>query len=261
MSEVPEPVSRRGWLLRCLRLGVATTLAAIFYPVVRFLWPRAATRSGSLEMVAPYRVHELRRDGQGQWLIRSAHSWSANLLVGILLLHVLTTYMMRAYRGPREMTWLTGILLLGLFMAFGFSGYLLPWNELAFFATRVGTAIVGVVPLVGDQLLLLARGGENVTGDTLARFYALYVVVFPLITFARAVDGRCTLAGAGHSGWSDCRSEPHDDQATESGKRQKQGGRLFDRNHGPHRPYPQTTQMRNSAKPPATSLIVTIRLP
>lgn len=116
------------------------------------------------------------------WLIRSAHSWSANLLIGVLFLHVLTTYMMRAYRRPREMTWVTGILLLALFMAFGFSGYLLPWNELAFFATRVGTAIVGVIPLIGDQLLLLARGGENVTGDTLARFYALHVAILPLLT-------------------------------------------------------------------------------
>ena len=117
------------------------------------------------------------------WLIRSVHSWSANLLVGILFLHVLTTYMMRAHRRPREITWITGVLLLGLFMAFGFSGYLLPWNERAFFATRVGTAIVGVVPVVGDPLLLIARGGENVTGDTLARFYALHVVVFPLAAF------------------------------------------------------------------------------
>jgi cytochrome b6 len=117
------------------------------------------------------------------WLIRSAHSWSANLLIAVLLLHLLTTFMMRAYRRPREMTWLTGVMLLGLFMAFGFSGYLLPWNELAFFATRVGTAIVGRVPLVGEQLLLLARGGEDVTGDTLARFYALHVVILPLATF------------------------------------------------------------------------------
>jgi len=117
------------------------------------------------------------------WLIRSAHSWSANLLIGVLLLHLLTAFMMRAYRRPREMTWFTGVLLLGLFMAFGFSGYLLPWNELAFFATRVGTAIVGKIPVIGEQLLLLARGGENVTGDTLARFYALHVVVFPLLTF------------------------------------------------------------------------------
>jgi cytochrome b6 len=118
------------------------------------------------------------------WLIRSAHAWSANLLVGVLLLHMLTTYMMRAYRRPREMTWVTGVLLLGLFLAFGFSGYLLPWNELAFFATRVGTAIVGVIPVIGDNLLLLARGGEDVTGDTLARFYALHIAIFPVIGFA-----------------------------------------------------------------------------
>jgi cytochrome b6 len=118
------------------------------------------------------------------WLIRSVHSWSANLLVGVLFLHMLTTFMMRSYSRPREFLWVTGVMLLGIFMALGFSGYLLPWNELAFFATRVGTAIVGVVPIVGEQLLLLARGGENVTGDTLARFYALHVVVFPLVAFA-----------------------------------------------------------------------------
>ncbi len=74
------------------------------------------------------------------WLIRSVHVWSANLLIGVLFLHILTTYMMRAYRGPREITWITGVMLLGLFLAFGFSGYLLPWNQLAFFATSVGTA-------------------------------------------------------------------------------------------------------------------------
>ncbi len=118
------------------------------------------------------------------WLIRSIHSWSANLLVGILFLHLLTTYVMRAYRRPREITWITGFLLLVIFLAFGFSGYLLPWNQLAFFATKVGTKIVEAVPLVGKQLLLLARSGENVTGDTLARFYALHVVILPLATIA-----------------------------------------------------------------------------
>ncbi len=114
------------------------------------------------------------------WLIRSIHSWSANLLIGVLYLHILTTYIMRAYRPPREFTWLTGMALLGVFMTFGFSGYLLPWNRLAFFATSVGTAIAGSVPVIGKYLLLMARGGENVTGDTLARFYALHVVILPL---------------------------------------------------------------------------------
>ena len=114
------------------------------------------------------------------WLFRSIHSWSANLLIGVLFLHILTTYIMRAYRPPREFTWLTGIALLGVFMTFGFSGYLLPWNQLAYFATSVGTAIAGGVPVIGKYLLLMARGGENVTGDTLARFYALHVVILPL---------------------------------------------------------------------------------
>ena len=118
------------------------------------------------------------------WLIRSIHSWSANLLIGVLFLHILTTYAMRAYRGPREFTWMTGVVLLLLLLAFGFSGYLLPWNRLAFFATRVGTAIVGVAPWVGRYLLLLARGGDEVTGNTLARFYAVHVVILPLVTFA-----------------------------------------------------------------------------
>ena len=118
------------------------------------------------------------------WLIRSIHSWSANLLIGVLFLHLLTTYVMRAYRRPREITWITGVLLLVVFLAFGFSGYLLPWNKLSFFATRVGTAIVGAVPLMGKQLLLLARSGDQVTGDTLARFYALHVVILPIAVFA-----------------------------------------------------------------------------
>jgi len=115
------------------------------------------------------------------WLIRSVHSWGANLVIGVLFLHVLTTYMMRAYRRPREFTWVTGLLLLAVFMALGFSGYLLPWNQLSFFATNVGTKLVGVVPVVGEYLLKIARGGENVTGDTLSRFYALHVAVFPLL--------------------------------------------------------------------------------
>ncbi len=126
-------------------------------------------------------VQSIMTDVQFGWLIRSVHAWGAALLIAVLILHLLTTYMMRAYRRPREYTWVTGCFLLGLFMAFGFSGYLLPWNQLAFFATRVGTAIVGVVPVVGEELLIWARNGEDVTGDTLARFHSLHVSIFPLI--------------------------------------------------------------------------------
>ena len=118
------------------------------------------------------------------WLIRSIHSWSANLMIFFAFVHLATVYFMKAYRRPREVTWITGGLLLFLGMAFGFSGYLLPWNQLAFFATNVGTDIAGAVPLVGDWILRFLRGGDRVTGGTLSRFYGWHVAILPALTTA-----------------------------------------------------------------------------
>src|SRR4026209_750817 len=106
------------------------------------------------------------------WLIRSVHSWSANLLIGLAFAHFFSVFFLKSYRKPRELTWVSGIILLFLVFGFGFSGYLLPWNELAFFATKVGTGIAGAVPVVGTFTLRLLRGGGDVTGPALARFYA-----------------------------------------------------------------------------------------
>ena len=113
------------------------------------------------------------------WLVRNIHSWSANLLVLAVLAHMFSVFFLKAYRKPRELTWITGVLLLFLMLAFGFSGYLLPWNELAFFATKVGTGIAGAVPFVGDALMRFMRGGDDVTGATLSRFYALHIAILP----------------------------------------------------------------------------------
>ncbi len=113
-------------------------------------------------------------------LIRSIHHWSANLLVLALFIHVFSTLFMKAYRRPREFTWLTGLGLMGLILAFGFSGYLLPWEELSFFATRVGVSEIEKAPVVGMWLAGLARGGDDVTVDTIGRFYLLHVTVLPL---------------------------------------------------------------------------------
>src|SRR5678816_643733 len=78
------------------------------------------------------------------WLIRSIHSWSANLMILTLFIHMFSVYFMRSYNRPRELTWVSGVMLLFISVGFGFSGYLLPWNAVSFFATKVGTEIAGV---------------------------------------------------------------------------------------------------------------------
>ncbi|MBZ5557245.1 MAG: cytochrome bc complex cytochrome b subunit [Acidobacteriia bacterium] len=118
------------------------------------------------------------------WLIRNIHSWSANLLVALAFAHFFSVFFLKSYRKPRELTWLSGILLLFLMLGFGFSGYLLPWNELSFFATKVGTGSAGAMPIMGHFLLRLLRGGDDVTGATLSRFYGLHVAILPAMATA-----------------------------------------------------------------------------
>src|SRR3989454_2540000 len=113
------------------------------------------------------------------WLIRSIHSWSANLMIATLFIHMFSVFFLRAYYPPREITWLSGVFLLFIVICFGFSGYLLPWNKLAFFATKVGTEIAGVIPIVGRPALRFLRGGDDVTGATLTRFFGFHVAVLP----------------------------------------------------------------------------------
>ncbi len=115
------------------------------------------------------------------WLIRNVHSWSANLLVFFAFLHMFSVFFSKSYKKPRELTWVTGFIILVFSLAFGFSGYLLPWNELAFFATKVGTDIVGILPVVGEKLKVILRGGEDVTGATLSRFFGIHVAILPAI--------------------------------------------------------------------------------
>jgi cytochrome b6 len=116
------------------------------------------------------------------WLIRSVHCWSAHLMIVSLVVHMFSTMMLKAYRPPRELTWVTGFILFSLALGFGFSGYLLPWNELAYFATAVGTDSVKSVPVIGGWLLQVIRGGPDVTINTLYRFFALHICILPILT-------------------------------------------------------------------------------
>jgi ubiquinol-cytochrome c reductase cytochrome b subunit len=113
------------------------------------------------------------------WLIRSVHSWGANLMILFCLLHLLRIFFQGVYKMPREITWVVGALLLGVTLGFGFTGYLLPWDQRAFWATTVGSEIAGAVPLIGEQLLVFLRSGPEVTARTLSRFFGVHVLVLP----------------------------------------------------------------------------------
>ncbi len=115
------------------------------------------------------------------WLIRSVHHWGADLMIACLMLHVVRIFFQGAFKHRRELLWLVGIGLLAVTIGFGFTGYLLPWDQRAFWATTVGTEIAGSVPFAGDALLTLLRGGADVTEATLTRFFAMHVLVLPVL--------------------------------------------------------------------------------
>ncbi len=116
------------------------------------------------------------------WFFRSLHHWGAQIAIVVLFMHVWSTLLLKAYRKPREFIWISGFILLGIAIFFGLSGYLLLWDERAFAAVRVATGGAGNLPVVGGFIKAFLRGGIDVTGDTLTRFYAFHVSVLPLIT-------------------------------------------------------------------------------
>ncbi len=113
------------------------------------------------------------------WLFRQMHVVGSNLMIGAIGLHLLTVFAMGNYKRPRELTWVGGALLLFVTIAFGFSGYLLPWTQLSYWATTVVTSIPTAVPVVGDFVAGILRGGDQVTGATLSRFFAFHVSILP----------------------------------------------------------------------------------
>ena len=115
------------------------------------------------------------------WLIRGLHHWGASAMVVLVVLHMLRIIFYGSYKYPREVTWFTGVFLLIIVIAFGFTGYLLPWDQRAFWATTVGTKIAGTPPLIGDSILRIIRGGEELSAITLARFFGVHVWVLPAV--------------------------------------------------------------------------------
>ncbi|MFL7870187.1 MAG: cytochrome bc complex cytochrome b subunit [Anaerolineales bacterium] len=113
------------------------------------------------------------------WFIRGLHHWGASAMVVLVVAHMLRVFFYGAYKYPREMTWITGVLLFLVVIGFGFTGYLLPWDQKAYWATTVGTQIAGLAPFVGGWILRIARGGPDLSAVTLARFFGTHVWVLP----------------------------------------------------------------------------------
>lgn len=113
------------------------------------------------------------------WLIRGIHHWGATLMVLLVFIHMLRVFVTASYKYPRELTWMVGVLLLLLTLGMGFTGYLLPWNQKAYWATTVGTSIAGTVPWLGPFIERSLRGGVDLSALTLSRFFSAHIWMLP----------------------------------------------------------------------------------
>lgn len=161
-------------------LGSATLFAAIIQVVTGILLtlyyvPEPQQAYASVD----YITNEL----SFGWFIRGLHHWGASAMVLLAVLHMVRVIIYGAYKYPREVTWITGVALLLITFAFGFTGYLLPWDQRAYWATVVGTEIAAVAPGFGGILKDLMLGGPEISGLTLSRFFGAHVWVLPSLLF------------------------------------------------------------------------------
>ncbi len=118
------------------------------------------------------------------WLVRGMHRWGASVFIILLFMHMGRVFLFGAYKYPRELNWILGVLLLVLGMLEGFTGYLLPWDQTAYWATVVGINLNGTAPFLGPFLAQFLNGGTSINGDTLSRFYAIHMLLIPGAIFA-----------------------------------------------------------------------------
>jgi cytochrome b6 len=116
------------------------------------------------------------------WLIRSLHRWSASMMLLNLLLHISRVYLTGGFKSPRELTWISGVLLACLSVSFGVTGYSLPWDQVGFWACKIVTGVPDAIPIVGGVLVESLRGGVSVGQSTLSRFYTAHTFLLPLLS-------------------------------------------------------------------------------
>jgi menaquinol-cytochrome c reductase cytochrome b subunit len=118
------------------------------------------------------------------WLVRGMHRWGASVFIILLFFHMGRVFLFSAYKYPRELNWIIGVLILATGLAEGFTGYLLPWDQTAYWASVVGININGTAPFIGDWLAQFLRGGAEIGPETLPRFYSLHMLLIPGALFA-----------------------------------------------------------------------------
>merc|ERR1712054_648772 len=116
------------------------------------------------------------------WLIRSIHRWSASMMVLMIILHVFRVYLTGGFKRPRELTWVTGVIIAVCTVSFGVTGYSLPWDQVGYWAVKIVTGVPDAIPVVGNFVVELLRGSSSVGQATLTRFYSLHTFVLPLLT-------------------------------------------------------------------------------
>ena len=113
------------------------------------------------------------------WLVRGMHRWGASVFIILMFMHMGRVFLFGAYKYPRELNWIVGVLLIAVGMFEGFTGYLLPWDQTAYWATVVGVNINGTAPFLGPFIASLLRGGAEIGPDTLSRFYSIHMLLLP----------------------------------------------------------------------------------
>ncbi len=113
------------------------------------------------------------------WLVQRIHTVSANLMIVMVLMHMARIAYYKVYRTPRELHWVSGVVLLMLTLILAFTGYLLPWTQLSYWGAKVGTEIPGAIPVIGEDIVRWVRRGEAISGETLGFFFALHIWIIP----------------------------------------------------------------------------------
>jgi quinol-cytochrome oxidoreductase complex cytochrome b subunit len=162
-----------GWLHVFGSLSLIAFLSQVVTGVLLLIYYRPTPQEAHKSI--QYIVGEVRFG----WLYRQIHAWGATFMILAVVLHMARTYFMGSYKKPRELTWVIGVFIFVLTITFGFTGYLLPWNQLSYWATTVGTEVAGAVPFIGPWLKTLMLGGSSVGAETLSRFFTVHVIVLP----------------------------------------------------------------------------------